>query len=248
MSKRRFKPGLIPTVLTLSLLLVLVSLGTWQIERSVEKRALIESFEQAPSLPPVTVSMLGADWERYRFRKISLNGVYDTGHQVLLENQLMNRQSGYMVLTPFKLANSNYHVLVNRGWLERDSRMGKIPNISVGNDIRTVTGLVSHAPGVGIKMGSLDQSPMGWPKPVPYIDMDWMGLQLGSKVYPWIMLLNEDEEAGYIRDWKPAIAVRMPPEKHQSYAFQWYSLAIVLVFLFVAGSLKPEGKVTEDGE
>lgn len=248
MVKRRFKPGLLPTIVTVLMLFVLVSLGTWQINRSVEKKALIESFEQAPDMSPVTLAELRNDWGKYRFRKISLDGSYDGGHQILLENQIHNRQSGFMVLTPFRLANSNNYVLVNRGWLERDSRVARLPDISFEKDSRAITGLVSHPPGVGIKLGSLNQSPMSWPKPIPYIDMDWLGLQLGAKVLPWIVLLGKEEPNGYLREWRPAIAVRMPPEKHQGYAFQWYSLAIVLVFLFVAGSLKPEGKVNKDDE
>lgn len=248
MAKRRFKPRLLPTIVTLLMLLVLLFLGTWQINRSIQKRELIDSFEKAPGMPPVTLPELGDDWAKHRFRKISLHGSYDVGHQILLENQMRNSQSGFMVLTPFKLAGSDYFVLINRGWLQRDLQAVRLPDISFADDIRTITGLVSHAPGVGIRMGSLDQSPMGWPKPVPYIDMDWMGLQLGARVLPWIVLLNEDQPAGYIREWRPAVAVRMPPEKHQGYAFQWYTLAIVLVFLFVAGSLKPEGKVNKDDE
>jgi len=245
-SRRRFRPGLLPGIVTALMFIVLVALGSWQMSRSVEKRELLERFEQAPLQPAVSLAKLRGDWQQYRFRKISLQGAYDGERQILLENQMRNSQPGYMVLTPFRLAGTGDYVLVNRGWLPRKPDVRELPDVRLAAEAGGVTGLVSHVPAVGIKMGSLDESASGWPRSIPYIDVDWLGQQLGARVLPWIVLLDADQADGYVREWRPAVAVRMPPEKHEGYAFQWYSLALVLIFLFVAGSLKPEGSVKDD--
>lgn len=224
------------------MLLVLIGLGTWQLNRSSEKQALIESYEKAPELPELDIRDIKDDWQRYRYRKVVLRGEFDDVHQILLENQIYRGEAGYFVLTPFQLADREQVVLVNRGWSSRQDAQGSDMVISEENTF--LRGIINHPPGVGIKMGSLDDSASGWPKKLPYVDLDWMALQLGKPVFPWIVLLDESAENGFIREWRPS--VRMGPEKHKGYAFQWYSLAIALIFLFVVGSLKPEGASGED--
>jgi surfeit locus 1 family protein len=241
---RRFRPRILVVVIVMLVLVLLISLGNWQMDRSREKQSLLDRYELAPTLPVVGYSEVGSDWEKYRFRTIEVSGYYDERHQVLLENQVRNSQTGYMVLTPFYVENDNRVVMVNRGWLSQDAGAREIPAVSVSTDHRSLIGLINHPPEVGMRIGSLDDSRAGWPKIVPYMDTDWLALQLGVEISPWIILLDENAPDGYIREWMPS--VRMPPEKHKGYAFQWYSLAIVLIFLFVVGSMRPEGDDRDD--
>ena len=241
---RRFSPSILVTVIVMLVLVFLISLGNWQMNRSKEKQRLLDSYEQAPTLPALVYSEVGSDWENYRFRKIELNGYYDEQHQVLLENQVRNRQTGYMVLTPFYVENENRVVMINRGWVSQAAGAGEIPAVPVSTDRRRLIGLINHPPEVGMRIGSLDDSKAGWPKIVPYMDTDWLALQLGVEINPWVILLDENGPDGYIREWMPS--VRMPPEKHKGYAFQWYSLAIALIFLFVVGSMRPEADGKDD--
>ena len=245
MVKKRFKPGLLAIVVTVLTLAVLLYLGSWQMSRSSEKQALIDSYKAAPDMPPVGLNNMSEEWERERFRRIELLGQYDNEHQLLLENQIHQNHSGYMVLTPFRLDNAaGSYVLVNRGWVERpvDNRL---PEVAVVSERRTIHGLVNNPPEVGVRLGSLNDSMPGWPKAVPYLDSDWLALQLASDIKPWVVLLAEDERDGFVREWQPS--VRMGPEKHMGYAFQWFSLAVALLVLFVIVSLKPEDDV-EDGQ
>jgi surfeit locus 1 family protein len=234
---KRIKPSLPVTSIVVLMLVLLLSLGTWQINRSGEKQQLLDSFARAPILPMVELNALGLDWEQYRYRKIELAGRYDASYQVLLENQVRHGKSGYMVMTPYHLSEGDRVVLVNRGWMEKSQ--SALSDIEILEDMRSVSGLINYPPSVGIRMGSLDDAASGWPKALPYVDLEWMALQMGKRVTPWIVLLDGGEPDGFERDWHPS--VRMTPEKHQGYAMQWYSLAVALVFLFVVGSLRPEG-------
>jgi surfeit locus 1 family protein len=240
MNGKRFRPGMVMSIVVVIMLIILLSLGTWQMDRSREKQLLLDSYQQAPSLPSLDFAAIGDDWEQYRFRKIDLDGKYDTQHQVLLENQVRSGQSGFMVFTPFHVDDGQQTVLVNRGWLPRHNDPGSLPDVTVTEQKRSLIGLISHPPEVGFRIGSLNESASGWPKMAPYIDHDWISLQLGEQIVPWVVLLDKGQSDGFLRDWHPS--VRMTPDKHKGYAFQWYSLAIVLVFLFVVGSLKPEGR------
>lgn len=236
MAKKHFSPRLIPLLVTIAMLIALIGLGIWQMGRSSDKRALIDSYEQAPSLPAIGMQQLTGNWLNYRYRRIELYGVFDNAHQLLLENQIHNSQSGYIVLTPFKLRDGSGYVLVNRGWIERSGDNFVLTAIAVAETPRKITGLVNNPPQVGIKLGSLDDTMPGWPKTVPYVENKWLALQMAADIKPWAIMLVDGEDDGFIRQWKPS--VRMGPEKHMGYAFQWFSLALALFIIFIVISYK----------
>ncbi len=249
---KRFRPSLLPSLIVIGMLAVLVSLGTWQLNRAEEKQKLVDSYRAAPQQSAISLSdvmqvdMQGADIARYRYRLLELQGRFDNEHHVLLDNQLRDRRPGVMVFTPFKVRDSNLVVMVNRGWLEKPIRDLRTLDILADDQAVTLSGIVNHAPDVGIRLGSLDQSKDQWPRLMPYLDMHWLANKLDVRLASWVLLLNPDAEYGYVREWEPT--VRTTPKKHQGYAFQWYSLAIALIFLFVVGSLRPEGRLPEDSE
>lgn len=240
--KRQFRPSLIPSIVVVMMLMVLLSLGTWQMNRSSEKQRLLDSFNQAPELSALSFSQVGGQWEANRYRRVVLPGSYNEDRQLLMENQIRQGQPGYLVLTPFRLEQGSY-VLVNRGWVARNMTQQDLPDIDIAEPVTDVEGLISHPPSVGMRMGSLSDSAASWPRAVPYVDLEWLSLQLAAPVLPWVVLLDPDAPNGFIREWLPS--VRMTPEKHQGYAFQWYSLAVALIFLFVVGSLRPQGSQVE---
>ena len=53
-----FRPGLLPTLVVLGLLPVLLWLGTWQLQRADEKRALLASYEARRGAEPVSPGQL----------------------------------------------------------------------------------------------------------------------------------------------------------------------------------------------
>ena len=244
MAKKRFKPGLIPLIVMIAMLVVLLYLGMWQMNRSSEKQTLIDGYRSAPSLPAVNVDQLSGDWLKYQYRKIVLYGAYDGDHQILLENQVHNSQSGYMVLTPFRLQNGGGAVLVNRGWVGRAAGNVPVSIIDIDNEPRKISGLLNLPPQVGIKLGSLDAALPGWPKTVPYVDNEWLALQMAVDIKPWAVMLADDEVDGFVRQWQPS--VRMGPQKHIGYAFQWFSLAVALIFIFVITSFKQKAEETDE--
>jgi len=243
MSRRVFKPRLIPAAVALLMFSVALALAAWQMSRSAEKLALINSYKSAPSLPAIGSEELAADWYKYRYRRIELTGSYDGEHQILLENQIFNSQSGYIVLTPFKLRDTGATVLVNRGWIARSADSPAAVKIAVNSEQRKISGLLNTPPQVGIKLGSLDDSPPGWPKAIPYIDNEWLALQIAADIKPWAVMLVDDEIDSFVRQWKPSL--RMGPEKHKGYAFQWFSLAIALILIFVVTSFQ---QIVEDSD
>ena len=44
------------------------------------------------------------------------------------------------------------------------------------------------------------------------------------------MRLAPDAGSGFVREWRPDV---FPPERHRAYAFTWFTLAAVVVVVFV---------------
>ncbi|MBM85068.1 MAG: surfeit locus 1 family protein [Rhodospirillaceae bacterium] len=115
-TRRRFQPTLWPTIITVPALIVLVALGTLQVDRLQWKSALIENFETMVSQPLVPPPQSVSDWKTWRFRRVSMTGVYQHQKEILLTGKTFEGTAGFHVITPF-LVRDGRIILVNRGWV-----------------------------------------------------------------------------------------------------------------------------------
>jgi surfeit locus 1 family protein len=58
---------------------------------------------------------------------------------------------------------------------------------------------------------------------------------LSAQVYPQVVLLDDDQPDGYLRDWRPP---GMAPDRHVAYAVQWFGLAATVLVTWVVLSFK----------
>ena len=77
----------------------------------------------------------------------------------------------------------------------------------------------------------VDEDNAGWPKVVQEFQLESLEQLLGVKLQPLLLLLEKDDEFGFIRDWKPVYGVT--PDKHRAYAVQWFTLAVVLLLIYI---------------
>ena len=45
-----------------------------------------------------------------------------------------------------------------------------------------------------------------------------------------MLLLAPEQGSGFVREWRPDV---FPPERHRAYAVTWFTLAAVVVIVFV---------------
>jgi cytochrome oxidase assembly protein ShyY1 len=116
---------LIPTVTTIIIVAVLLSLGVWQLQRRVDKLALIATLEQRLAAAPVAVPP-PAQWgslspDRDEFRRVTLTGVFDLRDQaqVFASGSPLRKDvsgTGVWSFAPLKLAGGDT-IVVNRGFV-----------------------------------------------------------------------------------------------------------------------------------
>ncbi len=233
--KYNFRPRLVPTLVTLLLLPVLISLGFWQLGRADQKYAARALREQRMTQPPRQLSPADADVDTMLARHVNTTGRFDLQHQFLLQNQVYRAQPGYQVYTPLRLG-GNAAVLVDRGWVPAQPGTHEQPDLSGETESVTFTAVVDTPPSIGLKLGAPDAGAQQWPRQVQYLDLDWAQRLLGYRLLPYVLLPIDLPARGMVHNRTPEhIGERgMPPEKHISYAVQWFALSLALIVIYIA--------------
>ena len=233
-----FRPGLWPTLATLILLPILLSLGFWQLDRADQKRDLLASLEAGRRAAPVDLNIEQPALSQVKHRRARAFGYYDHAHQLLLENQIRDGRSGYLVLTPLRLQGSELTVLVDRGWIAAPAARSALPEIPAPGGPVEVRGVLDFGPSVGLRLGEPSVEG-GWPRRLQYLDYDYLNAQLPYPVLSYLIHLDADAAGGFRRDWQPV--EEMGPSTHHGYAMQWFGLALALVVIFLVVNTKRDG-------
>ena len=239
-----FTPGLLPTLVTVALLLLLFGLGKWQLERAAWKQALIDrELEISQQTPQPLLDVLAAGGV-LDFRPVVARGRYDLDRQLLLDNRIHEGRPGYQVLTPLRLDGSDSIVLVNRGWLPLGRSRAELPALPGPDDVIPVSGSLARLPEKIFRLDDAEEPMSGWPQVIQHVEFGAIEQRLGDAVLPVILQLGNEQPHGFSRDWKPVYGIG--PEKHTAYAMQWFTLALVLLIIYIGVNMKRIGNIKQD--
>lgn len=204
-------------------------LGNWQARRAEEKRTLGAQFDQALRSPPIAL-VPGADTAGLIHRHVALRGRFVAERTVLLDNKLRQGRPGYEVVTPLRLGSSEWHVLVDRGWIAAPASRASLPEVHTpANDIE-VDGIALQRLPHALEAGT---APRG--KVRQNLDVAGFAAETGLRLQPLVIEQRSDSHDGLARDWpRPDFGV----EKHQSYSLQWYSFAALAIVLLIVLSTR----------
>lgn len=211
-------------------LAVFGSLGTWQLNRSAERRAVLDAFESSEASPPVSgLASVPAGGGNTRVR---LTGRYLADTQVLLDNMTHEGMRGYHVLTPLETADSL--VMVNRGFLAGGPDRSELPDLAVSGGEREVVGIAVPYFRRGLRLRE-EAAEVSWPRRMVYPTADQLRGLFDSPLPGYQVLLDGSEPDGYVRAWRP---YGLEPERHLAYAVQWYGLAAAAAGIWLAVTFK----------
>ncbi len=112
---------LLPSLLALAGLVVLLALGTWQMQRLAYKEALSAQIKARLTAPAISLAeaarLFAQDPEAAEYTRVKLRGRFDNAREIHLYG-LRDKQAGWLILTPF-LSDDGNRVLVNRGFVPR---------------------------------------------------------------------------------------------------------------------------------
>jgi len=234
-AKTEFQFSVFSISLYLVLIVLLVSLGFWQLDRSEQKQVFVN--KQLLSADKEDLKLTDTiDLNKSRYRTTEITGYFESSKQFLIDNQIVNGRAGYFVMTPFSILGLDRSVLVNRGWVRLNKDRRVLPEIAIEETTRTIIGRINYFPSVGIRLKGAEIPTNSWPSVVQVVDAKVLSEKLGYSLFPFQIELDKTMSDGYSRDWKNKTI--MPPEKHVAYAVQWFGLAITLTVLFFGFSRK----------
>lgn len=218
-------------VVTLAAILVTAvtfSLGQWQLRRAAQKEALQTAIatQSGKALMSATALLAVSPLEGAIHRPATLRGVWQPQHTVFLDNRPMSGKTGFVVVTPLALEGSSKVILVQRGWVQRDfTDRNRLPDVPTPTGLVEVGGRIAPPPSKlyefkGIDSGSIRQN----------MDLQAFAAETGLPLVSISLLQTGASGEGLQREWaQPNLGI----EKHHGYAFQWFALCALTVFLYL---------------
>ncbi|MDB5854956.1 MAG: hypothetical protein JWR22_2997 [Herminiimonas sp.] len=241
-SQLRFRWRWIPFIATVVVVVIGVMLGQWQLRRADEKEAIAQSIAERQTLPPLSLDRARVQSDNpdsLLFRTVLVSGEFLRDWPVYLDNRPHQGIAGFYVLMPLKIAGSDLHVLVARGWVPRDpsDRMKRPSLITPAGQVR-ITGRVTQDAGRLMQLGRA--APLQAGAILQNVRASDFARDAHLPMVDFIIEQTGDIQAGdiavkdkLVRDWPQPSA---GSERHLGYAFQWYALAATaLIFFLVTG-------------
>ena len=234
MPSLRFQPRLIPTLATLAMLLLFLYLGQWQAGKAQRLTAERSQYAARGQRAPVQLGATLVHAEQLRDVPITVRGYYEPAQQIFVDNRQEEGRAGVHVVTPLKIEGSETRILVNRGWIGWTDGRQKLPQVSTPPGLVEVSGIAATP--VVKKFLLMPERAEAWSQLWPVLDLKRFERQVNFPLQPVVLLQNRsDMHDNLIRNWQaPEDRVAM----HQSYALQWFGMALALLAFYGVASVR----------
>ncbi len=231
-ASRRFRPTLAATLVTVPAVLVMLGLGTWQVQRMAWKAELIERVETRAAAPPVVLPAAVGDPAGFEFRPVTVTGRFLHDKEMRLVARPRQGRVGYELVTPLERTDlpGSAPVLVNRGFVPMDRGDPATRPESRTEGVVTVAGIARLPQPAGWLQPGNRPGAETWMR----VDPPAMAAAAGlAAVAPLVVeaLPAATPAAGTLPEGIPP-RVELP-NNHLQYAITWYSLAATLIVIFV---------------
>lgn len=198
-----------------------LGLGVWQLDRAEEKRRLAAEIDANTELPPLELTGPLTAGEAPAFRRASVQGRFEESRGVLIGNRRFQGRPGFHVVTPFRIAGSEYRVLVNRGWIAATE--GRPPELPADDRPQTMHGEIRYPEPPALVLADAEARAQ-WGRVWPYLTVEDFAEQAAYPLLPMLLLQAPEEGSSFQRDWS-----RKPPNPgmHTGYAIQWFAFAAI---------------------
>ena len=229
-------------ILVLIALAILVSLGTWQLQRLHWKQGLLADIaarQAAAPVPLADIEAMAASGGDIEYRKVTATGRYINNKERHFF-ATWRGQTGFYVYTPLELADGHF-LFVNRGFVPYENKEPEMRMQGQLTDQQTVTGLArAKLPG---KPSSLVPDNDVAKNIFYWKDLDVMaesvGLEKGRVIPFFVDADSTPNPAGLPIGGVTQVDL---PNDHLQYAFTWYGLAAVLVVVVAISWFRKSGK------
>lgn len=235
-ARRRFRPKLWPTLFTIPALIVLVGLGTWQVERLHWKESLIAERQSRSKGPAIALPAEIADAAALEFYRVRVTGRFLHDRELYLGARSHRGRVGYNVITPMALEDGRT-ILVNRGWVPGERKAPENRAEAQIEAIVALEGLLRTGGWKGYDFVRPDNRPEEnfW----FWIDLPAMAAHAGLKRPVTALYVDAgpaENPGGFPIGGQTRIDL---PNDHLEYAIIWYALAVALLVIYLLSQSHP---------
>ena len=197
------------------IILVLLSLGSWQLYRLNWKLNLISEIENSLKNDPVELSKS----DKKNYLRIKTSGQIDFDKQIYLYNLNKSGKPGFEVINPILIGNENY--LINRGWISFDQKDQS--EINFVNEDKIIGTLKLQTKASTFKPEN-DIEKNYWFT----LNRDDIFKYTGKNFSNFIIYLNGDYKTP-----EPKVITANISNNHKKYAITWFSMAISIILIYL---------------
>ena len=196
-------------------ILIVLSLGTWQVFRLYSKKNLISNLEKNLKKNSTNFNLdISEEYTKVFLKKKNLK------FRIFLYH-LYKGEIGFKVIVPYEV-NSTMVVLVDKGWVKKD-KINLIKNTVFNDEI--IEGYTKK-----IKEKNFFTPNNNIKEDFSYsVDMDNLKKSLSKNIYPFLIIQTTQSNKDIIPN---NYEVRLS-NNHLQYAITWYGLALVTVIFFL---------------
>lgn len=202
-----------------------LALGQWQIGRAEYKEDLQARYDTLSREPGIKVGGELLDRDGILLRRVEVRGEYAPQYTVFVDNRIHRHQPGFHVATPLRIAGSQRHVLVNRGWVA-SPRDRSLPAVSTPAGEQVVRGVAVGYSERYLELSTKVADGNVWQNLVFERYRQATGLEL----QPFVIQQENAADDGLVREWSRPDLGR---NTHLAYAFQWYALSLAIFIYYL---------------
>jgi surfeit locus 1 family protein len=227
---------IVPSLVTLIAFAILVTLGTWQLQRKAWKENLIETLTQKLNAAPIDLPM-PSQWASLRqdkdeFTRVKLRAEYFQDKDALVWATGSGLRAdvkgpGIFVFTPARIPQGEA-VVINRGFVAEQKPTGATKRPPPVEGLAEITGILRWPEPKGWELtAAYDKAAQLW-----FVrDQIAMAQEYGwENVAPFYIERESQQPADGIAP--PGQLSPSIPNNHLQYAVTWYGLAAVLLVVF----------------
>lgn len=202
-------------------IVLMISLGFWQLRRLDERQAFNAVIEARYDEPPAPLESLVADnrsdLDAVEWRPVEFTGEFLPDEEIRIVNRSQSGRSGDNVVTPVRLTGGDI-VLVNRGFVPLGANGDQVSAPPDG-----IVDMVGRLhPSDERQRGQLSDRGSGDLAEAQRIDIERLAPQLPGAVMPAYVDLLGDQSPGSAPFPEPVAAPDLTEGPHLSYAVQWF--------------------------
>jgi surfeit locus 1 family protein len=210
------------------MLISLLALGGWQVQRYSWKTDLINKLQARSESAAIALPVKPDALEDIEFQHVRVAGTLLHQHEFYLFGRSLRGSPGLHVVTPLKRADGEGYVLVDRGWVPFEKREPAARTAGQVEGVVEIEGIVRLARGPGTFTPDNDVKGNNW----FFIEPGPMAVIAGLDALPDFYVLSgvKDTPGGFpvARQWR--VDVR---NNHIEYAITWFLMALALIVIYV---------------